>query len=176
LVNFNGTDGAAPRAKLFQNSAGDFYGTTSEGGSGSLGTVFKMTASGALTTLVNFINSNGRNPIGGLTQGSDGNLYGTTSKGGTTSGGNPAGGGQIYRLRFGAAVTPLKTPQITLQPGGSATLVFLDGPGLTFTVQRSINLRDWDNLTTMMTNGSGILSYVDATPPADKAFYRIAKP
>jgi uncharacterized repeat protein (TIGR03803 family) len=68
----------------------NFYGTTSQGGSGSgcvyngpCGTVFKMTPEGSLTTLYNFsAGSNGANPGAALIQGTDGDFYGTTGNNG----------------------------------------------------------------------------------------------
>ena len=92
LVEFSGNTGnykgAAPRADLVQAS-GNFYGTTSAGGVNGLGTVFKMTPSGFLTTLVEFTgngaNNKGSTPYAGLVQGSDGNFYGTTSGGAQTA-------------------------------------------------------------------------------------------
>ena len=64
---------------------GNFYGTTLQGGSKNEGTVFKITPSGAITTLANFTGANGTNPEAGLTAGSDGNFYGTTYSGGTSN-------------------------------------------------------------------------------------------
>ena len=63
-------------------SDGNFYGTTTFGGSANFGTIFKLTPTGTITTLVNFTGPNGTYPIGALIQASDGNLYGTTSGGG----------------------------------------------------------------------------------------------
>ncbi len=60
LYNFcsqpNCADGGLPYAGLVQGTDGNFYGTTSFGGSGiaSAGTVFKISSSGALTTLYSF--------------------------------------------------------------------------------------------------------------------------
>jgi uncharacterized repeat protein (TIGR03803 family) len=50
LHSFDGTDGVAPHAVLVQGTDGNFYGTTYLGGTKELGTVFKITPSGALTT------------------------------------------------------------------------------------------------------------------------------
>ncbi len=75
---------AYPQSKLIQGNDGNFYGTTEEGGSSGMGTVFKMTPAGVLTTLVNFNGTNGSNPPAGLVQGSEGNFYGTTYSGGTS--------------------------------------------------------------------------------------------
>ncbi len=42
---------------------GNFYGTTSGGGSSGYGTVFRMTTNGTLTTLVSFASTNGAKPM-----------------------------------------------------------------------------------------------------------------
>src|ERR1017187_10374040 len=47
-------EGEHPEAGLVQAANGDLYGTTSEGGANGLGTVFKITPSGTLTTLYSF--------------------------------------------------------------------------------------------------------------------------
>ena len=62
-----------------QGSDGNFYGTTSSSGTNGYGTVFKISANGALTSLYSFTGGNdGANPYAGLVQGSDGYFYGTT--------------------------------------------------------------------------------------------------
>ncbi|WP_353228619.1 choice-of-anchor tandem repeat GloVer-containing protein [Novosphingobium sp.] len=45
LVTFNGTNGAYPYAGLTIDSAGNLFGTTSQGGPGNIGTVFEVSAS-----------------------------------------------------------------------------------------------------------------------------------
>src|SRR5271165_623716 len=71
LASFDGSNGLNPDGSLLQATDGNFYGTTSSG-SGNLGTVFKMTPSGTLTTLYEFcLQSNcpdGAAPTGGLVQ------------------------------------------------------------------------------------------------------------
>ena len=73
-------------AGLVQGSDGNFYGTTYDGGTNGIGTVFKISTNGALTSLYSFGSvqdtngsNDGANPHAGLVQGSDGNFYGTTS-------------------------------------------------------------------------------------------------
>ena len=81
LHSFDGTDGAEPNG-LAQGSDGNFYGTTYTGGdiaNQPLGTVFKITPSGTLTTLHDFNGADGASPAAGLVQGTNGNFYGTTS-------------------------------------------------------------------------------------------------
>ena len=102
LHNFAGppSDGADPYAGLVQASDGNFYGTTPQGGasdncSGGCGTIFKITASGALTTLHSFDGSDGSFPYGGLVQATDGNFYGTT------------GGGTVFKITPSGTLTTL---------------------------------------------------------------------
>ncbi len=85
-------DGAQPFAGLVQGSDGNFYGTTSEGGTHGNGTVFNVTPSGALTTLYRFDGTDGRDPYAGLIQATDDNFYGTTSAGG------PNNGGTVFKI------------------------------------------------------------------------------
>jgi len=75
----NCTDGWNP-AGLVQGTDGNFYGTTSQGGSAGNGTAFKITPSGVLTTLHTFGvgNEDDAYPLGALVQGTDGNFYGIT--------------------------------------------------------------------------------------------------
>ncbi len=98
-----GSDGGSPSAAVVHGSDGNFYGTTQSGGScGCIpyGTVYKITASGAITTLHTFNGNDGAQPAAGLVQGSDGNFYGTTSGGGI-GGVSPEGGddfGTVYKI------------------------------------------------------------------------------
>lgn len=74
---------------------GNFYGTTAYGGTADLGTVFKMTPSGAITIIHSFqgqAGDDGAWPFAGLIQGTDGYFYGTTTAGGTSN------FGSIYRI------------------------------------------------------------------------------
>jgi uncharacterized repeat protein (TIGR03803 family) len=83
-----GPEGANPRAALVQASDGNFYGTTQNGGLYDHGTIFRMTPSGATTTLYTFTGGqDGGYPTASLIQGSDGNLYGTTSLNGAYNAG-----------------------------------------------------------------------------------------
>ena len=66
LVNFTGSSGSnpgsTPHGGLVLGSDGSFYGMTTAGGTGGYGTIFKVTAAGAQTTLVNFTGSSGPDP------------------------------------------------------------------------------------------------------------------
>jgi uncharacterized repeat protein (TIGR03803 family) len=63
LANFNGTNGSEPMATLTLDGNGNLYGTTRGGGNlYGVGTVFKLTTNGTLTTVVSFDGTNGANP------------------------------------------------------------------------------------------------------------------
>jgi uncharacterized repeat protein (TIGR03803 family) len=87
LNNLDGTTLASPQAPLIEGSDGNFYGTTSGGGPGNNGVIFKMTPSGSVSVLHNLNGTtDGSGPLTGLVQATDGNFYGTASVGGSTSG------------------------------------------------------------------------------------------
>jgi uncharacterized repeat protein (TIGR03803 family) len=75
-------DGAFPFGSLVEGGDGDFYGTTSDGGSTYAGTVFKITPRGKLSTLYNFCSlpncADGAGPLAGLVEAVNGQFYGTT--------------------------------------------------------------------------------------------------
>jgi len=78
----NCPDGNRPTGGLVQGVDGNFYGTTVSGGTGGVGTVFKIGAGGNLTSLHSFNGSDGLDPFAGLVLGIDGNFYGTSLTGG----------------------------------------------------------------------------------------------
>jgi uncharacterized repeat protein (TIGR03803 family) len=86
-------DGVHPEAGLTLGSDGNFYGTTRDGGSNNLGTIFRLTPNGVLTSLFSFSGTNGSAPQGALTLGEDGNFYGTTVLGGV-----PVNFGTVFRF------------------------------------------------------------------------------
>jgi len=108
LVKFNGTNGAYPNGYLVQGPDGSFYGTTAFGGTGhtgecgnyGCGTIFKITASGQLTTVYNFNVIDGASP-NPLLLASDGNFYGATQLGGSFN------AGTVFRLTPAGALTTL---------------------------------------------------------------------
>jgi uncharacterized repeat protein (TIGR03803 family) len=95
------TDGENPYAGLVQATDGNFYGTTVGGGANGDGTVFRITPTGALTTLYSFDITDGETPPAGLVQATDGNLYGTTAYGGAN------GGGTIFQITPSGTLTTL---------------------------------------------------------------------
>ncbi len=94
-------DGAHPFSQVIQASDGNFYGTTFLGGTGNLGTVFKMDPSGSVTIIHSFSSTDGSYVFAGLTQGTDGNLYGATYVGGAND------KGTIFKMDFAGNLTTL---------------------------------------------------------------------
>jgi uncharacterized repeat protein (TIGR03803 family) len=94
------TDGGVPFDALIVGPNGNFYGTTSQGGS-TAGTVFKITSAGVLTTLHPFAGQDGNLPTAGLAPAADGNFYGTTYYGGA------ADEGTVFKITPGGALTSL---------------------------------------------------------------------
>jgi len=108
LVEFSGTGGpskgAFPDGGLYLASDGNFYGSTDLGGEHNLGTIFRMTPTGTLTTLVEFTGMNG--PVLGSypatpIQHPDGFFYGTTGLGGADN------FGTLYRMNSQGSLTTL---------------------------------------------------------------------
>jgi uncharacterized repeat protein (TIGR03803 family) len=106
------TDGVNPRyGSLVQGTDGSLYGTTEYGGANlgygtvGSGTVFRITQSGAVTTLYSFCAltecTDGDVPGGGLVQSTDGSFYGTTSLGGNNS------RGTVFKITPAAAFRAL---------------------------------------------------------------------
>jgi uncharacterized repeat protein (TIGR03803 family) len=150
----NCTDGAIPWSGLVQASDGNFYGTTSDGGTGKncpglgglpCGTVFKITAAGEFTSLYSFCSQSGCKdggvPLASLIQGTDGALYGTTSEGANTS--CHDGCGTVFKVSVGLGPFVETSPVFgkvgyTIQILGNnltgTTSVTFNGLSATFTV------------------------------------------
>lgn len=96
LHNFTGgADGIIPIGGLVRDSAGNLYGTTSQGGTFNDGVLFKISPGGKETILHTFTSSttDGKYPsYTTLLRDSLGNLYGVTEEGGA------ADGGILYKL------------------------------------------------------------------------------
>ncbi len=104
LHSFDGIDDGYFPTSLIQGSDGNFYGATYGGialggcQSTGCGTVFKITPSGALTTLHIFNFADGSNPSGQLVESTKGNFSGTTQYGGTVLDVCDVGCGTIFKV------------------------------------------------------------------------------
>lgn len=127
-------DGGLPLGGLIQGTDGNFYGATitSSGGAcnspGPCGTIFRMTPSGAFTTLHVFTFTDGSQPRS-LMQATDGNLYGVTNSGGIYS------LGTIFRLSTGLG----PFVKFMQQAGKAGQTVGIIGQGFKGTTSVSFN-------------------------------------
>jgi len=91
LHNFiGGTDGTTPTGGLLEDTAGQFYGTASQGGTSNAGVLFKIGATGKYSILHTFTGAtnDGKYPTyTSLLMDSKGALYGVTEEGGAANGG-----------------------------------------------------------------------------------------
>jgi uncharacterized repeat protein (TIGR03803 family) len=102
LHTFAFGEGSSPESQLIQGSDGNLYGATSGGGpTGNLGTIFKITPTGKLTSLYSFDSVHGLNPVAPLIQGKDGNFYGSARFGGAY------GYGVIFKVTSSGRLTVL---------------------------------------------------------------------
>jgi len=105
VYSFNNTrkSGATPYAGLALASNGNFYGTTTHGGTGALGgpgSIFEMTPAGTVTTLLMLsVGNSSAYPYDSLILGADGNFYGTSF------GGHE--GGAVFQLTPSGVYTSL---------------------------------------------------------------------
>jgi uncharacterized repeat protein (TIGR03803 family) len=125
----NATDGLVPTASLVRDSAGNLYGTTSQGGANIAGTVFKIDTAGTESILYAFNPgaADGGSPAAytGLIIDSGGSLYGTTGNGGANFKANLQGDGTVFRLSAAGAESILHSF------GASATDGLVPYAGLT---------------------------------------------
>jgi uncharacterized repeat protein (TIGR03803 family) len=87
----NGPEGFTPDGPLTETPDGQFVGTTYAGGTGGKRTIFRMTATGVVTTLHHFSGDDGGLPFGPLVPDGDGGYFGTARMG-------PSGTGSVFKL------------------------------------------------------------------------------
>jgi uncharacterized repeat protein (TIGR03803 family) len=94
IYSFGATraDGYNPSSQLIWGPNNTLLGTTVNGGTGALGTVFEVSLTGQETILHSFTGSDGQYPHGGLVMDKAGNSYGTTTN---TSKGDS---GTVYKI------------------------------------------------------------------------------
>ena len=106
LLQTFGTNGQGPNDPQFsgiiaQGRDGNMFSTTPDTWTGGEGTVFKITSSGAVTTLHSFSGTDGAESVSGLTLATGGHYWGTTARGGLY------GYGTIFEMTSGGALTTL---------------------------------------------------------------------
>jgi uncharacterized protein (TIGR02597 family) len=112
--------GTRPQGGVVQGTDGNFYGTTSIGGTNSVcgggGTVFQITSTGALvnihafggyTEICTYADTDGDFPTAALVQGYDGNFYSTTAAGGDTNSDGAYAYGTIFQVSPSGAFATL---------------------------------------------------------------------
>ena len=168
----NCADGYNPfEAVLVQGTDGNFYGTTSAGGVQSLGTVFKVTPGGALTTLHSFCAQNnctdGIYPYTGLIQGTDGNFYGTTTSGGSDL---LSGYGTVFKITGTGTLTTLYSfcPQGLSCPGDGNTPDAGLVQGTNGTFYGTTSSGGANGYGTVFSLSTGLLPFVETRPTSGK--------
>lgn len=131
-----GADGSGPVGALLRDAAGSLFGTTTSGGTGGSGTVFRLSAKGKKTVLYNFLGSEGSDadgdePFGGLIRDAAGNLYGTTLHGGIDPLGicNLDGCGIVFKVDTAGKETILYRFRGSVDGGASTAGVIRDAAG-----------------------------------------------
>jgi uncharacterized repeat protein (TIGR03803 family) len=121
-------DGSAPYTPILEAADGNFYGTTTAGGTYGGGTIFQITPGGDFTTIYSFCTlsdcADGENSSG-LIQATDGKLYGTTASGGAHS------KGTIFSITPGSVPTTLYSfcPNSGCADGASPNALIQDTNG-----------------------------------------------
>jgi len=112
-------DGAYPQySSLVFDKAGNLYGTTQQGGTSNLGTVFELKLAGGKWTeslIHSFTGTSGHDgqyPEAGLSFDSAGNLFGTTQYGGRTN------AGTVFRMSLSNGKWTYKSIHAFASPGG----------------------------------------------------------
>lgn len=67
-------------------------------------------------------------------------------------------------------------PQIMPAAGGGMQVRFRGIPGVTYRIQRSTDLQNWQDIETAVGGDAGEIQYVDPAPPSPSGFYRLVQP
>ncbi|HWA92460.1 MAG TPA: choice-of-anchor tandem repeat GloVer-containing protein [Rhizomicrobium sp.] len=96
-------DGGNPSGDIAMGTDGSLYGTTTHGGAGQHGVVFKVGRDGKFSVLHAFAGGpdDGERPVGDLILDDDGNIYGTAAAGGAES------SGTVFKVAPGGTMTLL---------------------------------------------------------------------
>jgi uncharacterized repeat protein (TIGR03803 family) len=180
LVLFNMSNGGCPVAALTEGTDGNCYGSTWEGGPVAqsepfgLGTLFKMTSQGQITTLTQFNLRNGLNPSASLVQANDGSFYGTTSLGGTNDTlGIGYGPGVVFHL----SVPEADAPKI-ISGGRTGNVVIVNwlaliGRSYQLQFTTDLTFTNWDNVGSIITATNALVTASDYAGADPQRFYRV---
>jgi uncharacterized repeat protein (TIGR03803 family)/parallel beta-helix repeat protein len=150
-------DPNSPVTPLLQGKDGNFYGTTPYGGNtNNYGAVFKLTPSGAFTTLYAFSGPDGYSAGGPLVQATDGNFYGTTAY-------NTTGQGTVFKITPSGTLTTLHIFDGT--DGEMPVAILQDTNGEFY---GTTNLGGSSNLGTAFNLDSGLGPFVKTNPTSGK--------
>jgi uncharacterized repeat protein (TIGR03803 family) len=150
------TNDASNPGSLMIGSDGNFYGTSTKGGTNDIGAVFRISPGGGETVFYSFGSqpNDGNEPLGALVQANGGNIYGTTLNGGV-------GNGMIFELTGAIAYPTNQITQIQLA-GTNVVLGILSAPGDTYQLQSTTNLvtAAWSDVTgaSVMNSVGGLLT------------------
>ncbi len=169
-----GVTGSYVRTGLTRDTDGDFWGMTRDGA-----TIFKISPGGALVPMFDLTGVDGALPggqsgFGSMLLHTDGYLYGTTINGGRTATGEPAGGGQIFRIRVsGGFDLQSATLGVRRLTSGGVEVKLTGSTGGTFVLQRSPDMQTWSDGAALTAGVDGAVTWVDEEPFAGRAFYRV---
>ncbi len=155
-------DGSAVNSGLIQTGDGNFYGTTIQGGSNNIGTIFRVSPGGQETILYTFGShaNDGVNPVDGVILGSDGNFYGTTEFGGSTN------KGTIFKLSGLITVPTNRITSIQINSGTNIVFTINSVSNETYQLQFSPSLNPvaWSNVTgaSFISTNSGLASLTNS--------------
>ena len=136
--------------------------------------MFRITASGALTTLYSFLGgTNGGFVNAPLVQGVDGNFYGTTTYGGTF------GAGTVFKLSAYLVPPASQLAKITVSQASrtnvAVTITSVAGKGYQLQYRNALNSGNWSNVAGALTTGIG--GPITLTDPGGslptQRFYRV---
>ena len=160
LYSFTGgNDGRYPLAGLVQASDGYLYGTTSSGGLGNGGTLFRITTNGVMTPLVSAnAGSHLANLRAALMQAGNGNFYGTASQG------TAYGRGAVFELNL--------SPVLGIFLNGNKSTLVWPSWATNYVLQATTNLASTNWVTINATPTNSVI--VTNSLPAQ--FFRLATP
>ncbi|QMU29621.1 choice-of-anchor tandem repeat GloVer-containing protein [Adhaeribacter radiodurans] len=157
MKHFNSLpDGNYPLGSLALGKDGNFYGTTSSGGSTSYdGVIFRITPAGDYKVLKRLSGpTEGEAPKGNLVQASDGNFYGMTSAGGKNN------AGTLFRITPSGSYTVLRHFNLTTDGGEPSGSLIVQKPNpLVANAQSTTTAEDKAKAIVLTGSGGSPLTY-----------------